>query len=454
MKKKEVDLLNGPILAALTKLALPIMATFLLQMAYNFIDMIWIGRIGSGAVAAVGAAGMYLWLGNGFVILARNGGQVKVGHSLGSGEEKEAVVYARTAIQMGIFLGVIYGIFCVFFRKPLIGFYNLTGADVILGAENYLAITGGGVIFSFMSAILTGIFMAMGNSTVSLKANSVGLIVNMLLDPVLIFGWGPFPRMEVEGAALATLIAQIVAAVLMIIAVFRYKGLFKQINLLEKPDWKHISVMLKIAFPTAIQDIIFAANSMIIARIIAVWGDNAIAVQKVGSQIESISWMTADGFAAALGAFTAQNYGARNMDRVKKGYKTAMIVVLIWGTFCTLLLVLVPGPIFNIFIPDANVLPLGIDYLRILGYSQLFMCMEIATTGAFSGIGNTIPPSVEGIFLTVMRIPMALFLMETVLGLNGVWWSITVSSILKGIVLTVWFLFVLRKLIKKECYEK
>ncbi len=182
MEKKEVDLLNGPILPTLTKLALPIMATFLLQMAYNFVDMIWIGRVGSGAVAAVGAAGMYLWLGNGFVILARNGGQVKVGHSLGSGEEKEAVVYARTAIQMGIFLGILYGAVCIFLRKPLIGFYNLNGADVIKGAENYLAITGGGVIFSFMTSILTGIFMAMGNSTISLKVNSVGLVINMILD--------------------------------------------------------------------------------------------------------------------------------------------------------------------------------------------------------------------------------------------------------------------------------
>ncbi len=256
--------------------------------------------------------------------------------------------------------------------------------------------------------------------------------------------------MEVVGAALATLIAQIVAAVLMIIAVLRYGGLFKEVNLLGKPDWKHIKVMLKIAFPIAIQDIIFAGISMVIARLIAGWGDSAVAVQKVGSQIESISWMTADGFAAALGAFIAQNYGARNLERVKKGYKTAMLVVLGWGLFCTFLLVVLPGPIFQIFIQEADVLPLGIDYLRILGYSQLFMCMEIATTGAFSGIGNTVPPSVEGIILTALRIPAAMFLMETALGLNGVWWSITVSSILKGTILTVWFLIVLRRLLKKE----
>ena len=316
-QKKEVDLLTGSILPTLTKLAMPIMATFLLQMAYNLIDMIWIGRVGSGAVAAVGAAGMFLWLGNGLIILARNGGQVKVGHSLGSGEEEKAVIYARTAIQMGIFLGVMYGMICLFLRKPLIAFYNLTGAEVIAGAEHYLAITGGGILFSFMTAILTGIFMAMGNSTISLKANSVGLIINMVLDPVLIFGLGPIPGMEVVGAALATLTAQIVAAGLMMIAAFRYGGLFKKIKLTEKPNLEYVRVMLKISFPIAIQDILFASISMVIARMVAGWGDSAVAVQKVGSQIESISWMTADGFAAALGAFTAQNYGARNLERVR-----------------------------------------------------------------------------------------------------------------------------------------
>lgn len=454
MEKKEVDLLKGPILLTLTRLALPIMATFLLQMAYNLIDMIWIGRVGSGAVAAVGAAGMFLWLGNGFVILARNGGQVKVGHSLGSGEEKEAVIYARTAIQMGIFLGILYGVLCVALRKPMISFYHLTGADVIAGAENYLAITGGGIVFSFMTSILTGIFMAMGNSTVSLKVNTVGLMINMILDPVLIFGLGPFPKMEVVGAALATLTAQIVAAVLMLVAVFRYGGLFQKIKLKERSDWRTVRVMLKIAFPIAVQDVIFAGISMVIARLIADWGDGAVAVQKVGSQIESISWMTADGFAAALGAFIAQNYGARNLERVKKGYQSAMLVVLGWGLFCTFLLVVLPAPIFKIFIQEAEVLPMGIDYLRILGYSQLFMCMEIATTGAFSGIGQTIPPSVEGILLTALRIPAAMVLMDTALGLNGVWWSISISSILKGIVLTVWFLVVLRRLLKREAAAK
>lgn len=103
---------------------------------------------------------------------------------------------------------------------------------------------------------------------------------------------------------------------------------------------------------------------------------------------------------------------------------------------------------FQVFIPDKNVLGMGIDYLQILGISQLFMCIEIATAGAFSGLGKTIPPSVVGIILTSARIPLALLLAGTALGLNGIWWSITISSTLKGIALFIWFIRYQRRIQK------
>ena len=216
--------------------------------------------------------------------------------------------------------------------------------------------------------------------------------------------------------------------------------LFSKINIREKPDPQCIASIVHVGLPTSVQSMIFTGISMIIARLIAGYGDAAVAVQKVGSQIESISWMTADGFAAAVNSFIAQNHGAGNRARIRRGYICAMGVVFVWGIICTLLLILCPAPIFRIFITETEVLPLGIDYLMILGVSQLFMSVEITTAGAFSGYGRTIPPSVISIVFTALRIPMALFLCETPLALNGIWWSITVSSMLKGSVLLLWFL--------------
>lgn len=446
--KKNVNLLEGAIFPSLTKLALPIMATSLIQMAYNMIDMIWIGRISSNAVAAVGAAGMYMWLSNGLATLAKMGGQVKVGYSIGANNQKEAVAYAKNALQLVLVFGVLFGIGCVLFADPLIGFFRLSNPGVISDAKIYLQITCGLVVFSFVNQVFTGILTAMGNSQSSFLATAVGLVINMILDPVLIFGIGPFPRMGVMGAAIATVFAQLVVTIMFLFYAVHDDFIFRQMHFGSKPSIRHMADLVRIGLPTALQSLLFTGISMIIARLVASFGDAAIAVQKVGSQIESISWMTAEGFAAAVNSFVAQNFGAGNNTRIKKGYSCAMAVVLLWGTFCTLLLILSPAPIFRIFIPEDALLPMGVDYLKILGVSQLLMCVEITTAGAFAGLGKTIPPSIVGIILTSARIPMAFLLTGTALGLNGIWWSITISSILKGIVLFIWFMKDLRGITK------
>lgn len=438
-------MLNGPVLKSLTGLAVPIMATSLIQMAYNLTDMIWIGRIGSNAVASVGAAGMYMWLSNGLASLPKMGGQVRVGHSLGAGRPEQAARYTWNSLQSAALLGLVFGLVCAFFASPLIGFFRLNSPVVITDAENYLKITCGLVVFSFLNQTFTGVFTAIGNSKAAFLATTSGLIVNIFLDPVLIFGIGPIPALGVTGAAIATIAAQVIVTLLFLYFASKDQLLFCRINIREKPDPQCIASIVQVGLPTSVQSMIFTGISMIIARLIAGYGDAAVAVQKVGSQIESISWMTADGFAAAVNSFIAQNHGAGNRSRIRKGYICAMGVVFVWGIICTILLILCPAPIFRIFITEPEVLPLGIDYLVILGVSQLFMSVEITTAGAFSGYGRTIPPSIISIVFTALRIPMALYLCQTALALNGIWWSITISSIFKGVFLLLWFLSFLRK---------
>lgn len=443
--QKNVDLLNGPVLPSLTRLAVPIMATSLIQMAYNLTDMIWIGRIGSDAVAAVGAAGMFMWLSNGLASLPKMGGQVNAGHALGAGHPEEAAGYSLNALQLTAIFGLLFGIVCVIFAGPLIGFFKLNSPSVIADAEIYLKITCGLVVFSFVNQTFTGIFTVIGNSRAAFLATTTGLAVNIFLDPVLIFGPGPIPAAGVTGAAVATVAAQFIVTLMFIYFAVKDEVIFRRMDIRKKPELKYMASIVHIGLPTSVQSMIFTGISMIIARMIAGYGDAAVAVQKVGSQIESISWMTADGFAAAVNSFIAQNYGAGNRVRIRKGYVCSMGVVFVWGIVCTLLLMLCPGPIFRIFITEAAVLPLGIDYLVILGVSQLFMSVEITTAGAFSGFGKTVPPSVISIVFTALRIPLALFLCRTPLALNGIWWSITISSIFKGVLLLVWFLAFLRK---------
>lgn len=443
--KKRIDLLEGPIAGTLARLAFPIMGTSLIQMGYNLVDMIWIGRLGSNAVAAVGAAGMFLWLASGVTTIPRIGGQVQVGQRLGAGNPEEAAVYARGALKMGAFLGILYGLLSLLFNRQLIGFFRLNSPDVIWDARLYLMIVCGLVVFSFQDQVLGGILTAMGNTVTTFRVTTIGLLINFILDPVLIFGLGPIPRLEVVGAAAATVFAQIIVFVLYLRAVWGENIIFRNLHLLKKTEISYLKEIVKIGFPAAIQDSLFSMISMVIARLIAGWGDAAVAVQKVGSQIESISWMMAGGFSTAINAFVAQNYGAGKKDRVSRGFKTSMLIMTAWGLFTSFLLIVFPEFFFRIFITEESVIPMGVDYLRIIGISEIFMCLEGAATGAFQGMGKTIPPSVTGVVLNALRIPTAIILSATVLELNGVWWALSLSCVLKGTVLPVWFVLILRK---------
>lgn len=439
------NLTERGITKTLFKLALPIMGTSFVQMAYNLIDMIWVGRIGTGAVAAVGTAGFFTWLANAFILIPKIGAEVGVAQSTGQQNMREVKKYIKHSIQMVIFLALLYGLILIAFRDSFIGFFNLGDEAIIQDAISYLVIVSCGFVFFFINPVLTAIFNGYGDSKTPFIINSIGLLANLVLDPLLIMGIGPFPRLGVAGAAIATIISQGIATFLFIIKSKRALNIFSNIHLFTKPDLAHIVRITKLGLPTALQSGLFSIIGMVLARIIAQWGPTPIAVQKVGSQIESISWMTAGGFQSAMSAFVGQNYGAQKWDRVKKGYYIGIIIVSCIGLFATALLFFGARPLFTIFINEEEAIQQGIQYLRILAFSQLFMCIEIATAGAFNGLGKTIPPSIVGIIFNFIRIPSAIILSSTILGLNGIWWTISMTSILKGIILTSWFVILLRK---------
>lgn len=155
--------------------------------------------------------------------------------------------------------------------------------------------------------------------------------------------------------------------------------------------------------------------------------------------------MSAEGIAAALSSFVGQNYGSKDYDRIQRGCKITLLIAIIMGTINTILLVFLGKYIFSIFINESEAILKGADYLKILGYSQLFMCIEIVIAGAFRGLGKTLIPSLVSIILTGSRIPLAYLISNpSILGLNGVWWSISISSILKGILLLSIFIILIR----------
>lgn len=443
--KNRLDLTEGRITEKLLRLSLPIMGTSFIQMGYNMIDMIWVGKAGSKAVAAVGTAGFFPWLAMAFIMISKVGGEVKVAQSIGENNISTTKSYIKSAVEINIMLAIIYTMALIVFNKQLIGFFRLGDLEVISMSRQYLIIVALGMIFYFINPVFTAIFNGLGNSKTPFRINTIGLITNIILDPVLIFGWGPAPKLGVAGAAIATVFAQVVVTTCFLYIILKSKEEYFKIKIFRKIEVKYYKVLYKLGLPVAIQSGMFTIFSMLLGVIVASWGPVAVAVQKVGSQIEAISWMTAEGLAVALGSFVGQNYGAKKYSRINKGCKIAIIVSSVLGILTTLVLIFAGESIFSVFIDESEAIEKGAMYLKILGYSQLFMCLEIITTGAFKGLGRTYIPSIIVTVLTGARVPLAYFISRPeILGLNGVWWSITLSSILKGILMISLFIYLLK----------
>ena len=445
-KRRERNLTKGPILKTLTKLAIPIMASSFLGTLYNITDMAWIGLLGSKAVAGVGVGGMFTWLSQGLAAMARMGGQVQVAQCIGRGERDRAHGFAQAAVQLATLMGMAYAVISLLFTRQMVAFFQLTDPEAQTAALAYTKIACGLIVFSFLTLTMTGLYTAQGDSKTPFLANLIGLVTNMILDPVLILGPGPFPKLGVVGAAIATVTAQAIVMTIMILGVFIQKkeNVLKGISLTAKIPKEYLSGICRIGIPTAIQGMAYCAISMVLTRMVSAYGAEAVATQRVGGQIESISWNTADGFAAALNAFIAQNYGAGKMDRVRKGYRASLWTVGIWGLLISFVFICFPQAIADIFFHEPKAVATAVGYLVIIGFSEAFMCVELTTVGALSGLGRTRLCSIISITFTSARIPLAIIL-GGLIGLNGIWWALSITSIIKGIIFTCTFLWITRK---------
>ena len=445
-KRMEGNLTKGPILKTLTKLAIPIMASSFLGTLYNITDMAWIGLLGSKAVAGVGVGGMFTWLSQGLAAMARMGGQVQVAQCIGRGERDRAHGFAQAAVQLATLMGMAYAVISLVFTRQMVAFFQLTDPEAQTAALSYTKIACGLIVFSFLTLTMTGLYTAQGDSKTPFLANLIGLVTNMILDPVLILGPGPFPKLGVVGAAIATVTAQAIVMMMMILGVIIQKkeNVLKGIRLTAKIPKEYLGGLCGIGIPTAIQGMAYCAISMVLTRMVSAYGAEAVATQRVGGQIESISWNTADGFAAALNAFIAQNYGAGKMERVRKGYRASLWTVGIWGLLISFVFICFPKAIADIFFHEPKAVATAVGYLVIIGFSEAFMCVELTTVGALSGLGRTRLCSIISIAFTSARIPLAIIL-GGLIGLSGIWWALSITSIIKGIIFTCTFLWITRK---------
>ncbi|WP_296142776.1 MATE family efflux transporter [uncultured Anaerococcus sp.] len=429
---QNVNLTKGDITKSLIKLSLPLALTAFIQITYGFVDMFFIGRLGSNALAGVGLAGFLIWIANATTMVPKIGMGVLASQAFGRENENETIRILNNGYILTIFLAIIYTVLMLIFGNSYVSFFKLSEI-ASTDAREYIFVLALGITFFFINPVLSQSFQSLGNSLTPFIINSIGLLANIILDPVLIFGWGPFPQMGVRGAALATVLAQVVVTIIFIIEIFRKNELLRKslIKIDYRSEW--MGQIFRLGLPAALMNVYMAVVSMILNKFMAGFGEPAVAAYSIGSQLESITWNTTEGLQIGIAAMVGQNYGAELFDRVKKIIRKSFEIVFIIGAISMIVLYIFRYPLIRIFVPnDSETIKLGALYLAILSVSQIFMAVEIGLNGAFNGMGDTKTPARIAIILNTLRIPFSKLFMP-IFGVAGVWTAMTFTSILKGL---------------------
>ncbi|WP_446785799.1 MATE family efflux transporter [Macellibacteroides fermentans] len=437
------NLTSGPIHRQLFNLAVPIMGTSFVQMAYSLTDMAWVGRLGSESVAAIGSVGILTWMTNSISLLNKVGSEVSVGQSIGAQNAPDARSYASHNLTLSLIISICWGLILFVFAEPIMQIYKLEPA-ITAKAVNYLRIVATAFPFIFLSASFTGIYNASGQSKIPFMISGIGLLLNMILDPLFIFGFG----WNTEGAAIATWVSQATVLGLFIYRLKKRKEVLGGFAFFTKLESRFVKRIFKLGLPVAILNTLFSIINLFMARTASLYGGHiGLMTLTAGGQLEAIAWNTSQGFSTALSAFVAQNYAAGKNDRVLCAYATTLKMTAVFGTFCTLLFVFWGSELFSLIVPDPQAYKAGGVFLRIDGYSMLFMMLEITTQGLFYGTGRTIPPAVISIGFNTLRIPLAMLLASIGMEITGVWWAISLTSIAKGITSAAWFAVLKRRIL-------
>jgi len=417
-------------------------------MAYNLTDVIWLGRAGSATVTAVTTAGFFMWLLISMFYCTKSGTEALVAQSVGKKDPLMARLVAENALTFSVYGSIVMNLLILIFSANLLQFFKLE-PEVMVEAVGYLRIVSFGMYFAIINLVLSAIYIGFGNSKTPFIFNSLGLVINIILDPILIFGWLFIPELGAKGAAIATVISNTLVFSIFMFNLKSPASVLPDLRLFSPVTKSVLTRILKVGIPVSIQQVAFCLFSMCIGRIVSAYGTIPLGVQNVGANIEALSWSTALGFSTALGTFTGQNFGAASYDRIRQGYYYILLLSLSLGLVATVGFVFLGEEIFSLFSKDIEMITVGTLYLKILAVSQVFMCIEITSAGGFYGLGKTKPPSITSVLFTGLRIPAALLVVNyTSYSYAGVWWCISVSSVLKGVIVASLYFLTLRKLVR------
>ncbi len=434
---------HGNLRKAMWKLAIPAMISMIAVIMFELADSYWIANayknsnLSTATIAGFGAASFILWFLYSLFAIISTSTIAMVSQNKGAKNQKGIAHWSFMSIIFSAFLGIFILIAGKILTPYALNFMELSNLAKT-SASSYL-----NIIF-YCAPILTftlaadSIFRGDGDTLRPMIVMIVANVINAALDPFLINGLWIFPKLGVAGAAWATLFADIIAVIMFVILFIRRKYKIKFHK--EFGFFPSVHRIIYIGVPIASISVGFSIIYLFLTKIITKFGDAPLAAVTLGHRIEGIPFFITHGFAAAVATLVGQNIGARQFDRVKESFKICLSYTNIILILFTLLFFFCAPYIFALYKQPANVVFEGSRYLMICAVFEMFMGWEIIAGAAFSGAGNTMPTLYISLPLSIMRIPLAYYLaLDLQMGVTGIWWAISVTTLLKGIILVFWW---------------
>ncbi len=414
---------------AIFLLAIPMVLEMAMESLFAVADVFWVAHLGEEAVATVGLTESVLTL---VVAVAFGLGlstTAMVARRIGEKDPEDAAVAAGQSVILGIFVSVVMGLPCWWLAPRLLHAMGATPGIVAVGSGYTRIVLGasGVIVLLFLN---NAIFRGAGDAAVAMRVLWLANLVNLVLDPCLIFGWGPFPRLGVTGAAVATTVGRGIGVLyqfyLLLRGTERLRVLPRQLRL----DLAVMVKLVRVAASGIVQFAIAQTSWLVLVRIVSLFGAAALAGYTIGVRIIIFVILPSWGLSNAAATLVGQNLGARRPDRAEQAvWRTGVYNSLLLGSVGVLMAFLA-GPLVRLFTNDPAVVPLAASCLRILCYGNVGYAFGMVMLQAFNGAGDTRTPSVVNFFgYWIFEIPLAYALaVHARLGANGVYLAILIAE--------------------------
>ena len=436
-----------PVAKLVTTMSLPMIISMLVQALYNVVDSMFVSRVSENALTAVSLA----FPAQNLMIAVATGTAVGVNALLSKSLGEKNQKRADRVAENGVFLALVG--FVIFLLFGLFG----TGAfmrsqtdikEIVDYGTDYLTVCCSFSFGVFGQIIFERLMQATGRTFYTLITQGIGALVNIILDPIFIFGYFGVPRMEVKGAAVATVIGQIVAFIIAVI-LNKFKNPDVNLNLLKfRPDFKMIGRIYAIGVPSILMVAIGSVMTYSLNKILISFTETAAAVFGVYFKLQSFVFMPIFGLNNGVIPIVAYNYGAKKRSRVIKAIKVSLVFAVSFMMLGLLLMQLMPTQLLNIFNASKDMLQIGVTALRTISLSFIAAGFSVVMSSTFQAFGKGIYSMLISFARQIVVLIPAAYLLSRTGVLKNIWWAFPIAEVMSVLVATVLFIILYKNIIK------